>query len=216
MCNRYEIRSPKKAIAKRFVISETQLKSYGPNGDVRPTNTVPIIRMGDDGREATLVRWGLVPQWSATETPQYATFNAKRETLAESNTFRGPYYSRRCLIPADAFFEWRDEGGPRKTPYRFSLKDGSLFAFASLWERWERDGKVLDSCTIVTCPPNALLAEYHNRMPVVLAPDAHDRWLEPLPHKTKDERNQADTLLKTLLVPYVAGEMTVTQQAPAR
>jgi putative SOS response-associated peptidase YedK len=216
MCGRYEIKSPRRKIREKFDLDEVGMALFEPNGDVRPTQRVPIVRMGDDGREAALVRWGLVPHWSPTEKPSFSTFNAKSETLAKSNAFRGPYYSRRCLIPADAFFEWRAEGGPRKTPYRFSLKSDDLFAFAGLWERRDRDGVGLESCTIITCQPNALLADYHNRMPVILAHDAYNRWLSPLPHKTPEERKQADTLLKTLLVPYPPEEMTVRHQAPAR
>jgi putative SOS response-associated peptidase YedK len=150
---------------------------------------------GEEGRrEVALVQWGLVPSWS---TESSGLINARAETLEEKPSFAESFIRRRCLIPADGFYEWKRQG-KWKQPYFFQLKDESQFAFAGIWDRWERDGRSITSCAIITTTPNELLSEIHDRMPVILSASDQEAWL----------RNDADPReLKALLAPYPAGAM---------
>ena len=124
------------------------------------------------------MRWGLIPAWSKDEKPRYNLINARAETVAEKPAYRQAFRSRRCLIPASGFYEWRKmQDG--KQPYRIGMADSSPMALAGLWEHWERDGKSIDSCTIIVTGANELIASIHDRMPVILDPADFDRWLDP-------------------------------------
>jgi putative SOS response-associated peptidase YedK len=126
-----------------------------------------------------MMRWGLVPSWAKDPSTGYKTINARAETVATTAWFREPFKSQRCLIPADGFYEWV-RNGKTKQPYCFEVNDGELFAFAGLWDRWRNpQGDVVESCTILTTTPNSLLADIHDRMPVILNPDHYDLWLDP-------------------------------------
>lgn len=141
-----------------------------------------------------MVQWGLVPSWS---TESSGLINARAETLEEKPSFAESFLRRRCLVPADGFYEWK-RSGKWKQPYFFQLQDESQFAFAGIWDRWERDGLSIASCAIITTTPNELLAEIHDRMPVILSASDQEAWL----------RNDADPReLKALLAPYPAGAM---------
>jgi putative SOS response-associated peptidase YedK len=129
--------------------------------------------------ELIMVRWGLVPYWAEDVKIGNRLINARAETIERTPAFREAYQRRRCLVPADGFYEWRKEGKQRQ-PLLIRRRDRAPFAFAGLWERWRQpDGQILRSCTIVTCPPNALVAEVHDRMPVILAAADHAGWLDP-------------------------------------
>ncbi|MEZ5953267.1 MAG: SOS response-associated peptidase [Hyphomonas sp.] len=153
--------------------------------NIAPTQYVPIVRLAPEGeavpagtREFAPAMWGLVPSWwhKPLKEKKFSTFNARAEGLEESNTFRGAFRHRRCLVPASGFYEWTGPAG-RKTPYAIGLRNRRWFCFAGLWDRAMIDGSELDSFTILTTKPNDLMAGLHTRMPVILDPKDYDRWL---------------------------------------
>jgi putative SOS response-associated peptidase YedK len=179
MCGRYMLTSPVDALRQLFRFE--QRPNLMPRYNIAPTQDVPIVRLTQDAsaRELVMVRWGLVPFWADDLKGSARLINARAETLERTPAFREAYQRRRCLVPADGFYEWRKEGR-HKQPLLIRRQDQAPFAFAGLWERWQQpDGQVLRSCTIVTCPPNELVTPVHNRMPVILGADAWDRWLDP-------------------------------------
>lgn len=146
--------------------------------NIAPTQDVLTVRHENGERRAEMMRWGLVPSWADSPKVGARMINARAETLAERPSFRAAFRRRRCLIPADGFYEWRREGKGR-VPIRFALASGEPFAFAGLWERWERPGEPpLLSCAIVTTRANELVAPIHDRMPAILAPDAERVWMD--------------------------------------
>jgi putative SOS response-associated peptidase YedK len=179
MCGRYLLTTPVDALSRLFRISERP--NLGPRYNIAPTQDVPIVRVSREGdrRELIMVRWGLVPYWADDVKIGNRLINARAETIERTPAFREAYRRRRCLVPADGFFEWRKQGRQRQ-PLLVRRRDRAPFAFAGLSERWKQpDGGMLRSCTIVTCPPNALVAAVHDRMPVILAEADHDAWLRP-------------------------------------
>lgn len=143
------------------------------NTNIRPGELIPVI-IDAESRKVELFKWGLVPYWAKDESTGYKMINARAETLAEKPSFRQAFLKRRCLIPADGFYEWSGEGKERK-PYLFTLKEQTPFMFAGLWEVWQEK---LFTCTIITTEPNELLSAYHNRMPVILTRDTCWKWLQ--------------------------------------
>lgn len=144
------------------------------------------------------LRWGLIPSWADDPGIGARMINARSETVAEKPSFRRAFKDRRCLIPADGFYEWqRTNGG--KQPYYFQTEDRRPFAFAGLWESWSREGEEIHSCAILTTNANDLVGEIHPRMPVILPPEDYDLWLDP-------DARESDLLLP-LLRPYPAGDM---------
>lgn len=146
-----------------------------------PTQTVPVVRQNPTQpiRELSLIRWGLIPSWAKDSSAAAQMINARSETAATKPAFRDALQFRRCLIPADGFYEWQREG-KNKQPYCFQVNDGELFAFAGIWERWKDPrGNAIETCSILTTTPNAATAAVHDRMPVILAPDDYDFWLYP-------------------------------------
>jgi putative SOS response-associated peptidase YedK len=185
MCGRYVRRSDKQRIAEAFETGEADDFAFqlAPSYNVAPQSTQPVVRLNwkTGKRELALMRWGLIPYWAKDAKIGLSTINARAETIATNPAFREAVKRRRCLVPADAFYEWQETGTKSKQPYAIGLKDGALFAFAGLWERW-RDtatGKPLETYTIITTEPNELLAPLHNRMPVILPPKDYQRWLTP-------------------------------------
>jgi putative SOS response-associated peptidase YedK len=179
MCGRYMLTTPVDALRQLFLF--TELPNLAPRYNIAPTQEVPIVRRSHDGaaRELLMVRWGLVPYWADDPKIGNRLINARAESVARAPAFREAYRRRRCLVPADGFFEWRKDGRARQ-PLLVRRKDQAPFAFAGLWERWAQPGgAVLRSCTIITCPPNALISPVHDRMPVILAPGDLERWLDP-------------------------------------
>lgn len=153
--------------------------------NIAPTQDVAAVRMGAEGaRRFVWLRWGLIPAWARDASIGAKTINARAETLAEKPAFRAAFRARRCLIAADGFYEWKPGSGGKggaKQPYRVARADGAPFAFAGLWERWDKnpDGPALETCSIVTTEANTRLREIHPRMPVILAPSAFAAWLDP-------------------------------------
>jgi putative SOS response-associated peptidase YedK len=169
---------------------------WTPRYNVAPTQPVPVIRENpkEPRRELSLMRWGLIPLWSKDMSGAAMMINARSETAAMKPAFRDPLANRRCLIPADGFYEWK-RTGKVKQPYCFEVNDGELFAFAGLWDRWKNpSGEWIKSCSILTTTPNAVTSAIHDRMPVILDPADYDLWLDP-------GMNNADAVAD-LLKPY--------------
>lgn len=205
MCGRFARKSDPKRLAKEFKVAEAP--EVEPSYNVAPTHNILAVRQGGDGREMTLLKWGLVPSWAKDAAIGAKLINARSETIEEKPSFRDAFRRRRCIIPADGFYEWKREGGG-KQPYFFRLKDERPFGFAGLWDRWEGEGgQVINSCTILTTEANGVLRPVHDRMPVILHPEDYETWLEA------GERER--TLLRELLRPYPEGEMTGHPVSPA-
>jgi putative SOS response-associated peptidase YedK len=148
--------------------------------NIAPGARILATRNAPDGqREMALLKWGLVPSWSDEPKTDYSTINARAETVAEKPAFRSAFRHRRCLIAADGFYEWQPQPDGHKQPYFIHLADDQPFAFAGIWEHWERDGKALDSCSIIVTAANELMKPIHDRMPVILPPERYDEWLDP-------------------------------------
>lgn len=185
MCGRYGRRSDKQRIAEAFQIRPENVfeDDLAPSFNVAPTDVGPIVRLARDTseRELMLMRWGLIPWWAKDSKVGFSTINAKAETLTTSRAFREAFERRRCLVPAEWFYEWQKLDAKTKQPYAIALKDQSIFAFAGLWERWKdrAKGEALETYTIITTDPNELMEPLHNRMPVILAPRDYERWLAP-------------------------------------
>lgn len=203
MCGRYSNLTPPEAM-RRIYETVVGLPNCPPGYNCAPTQSLPVVRLGPQGRELVLMRWGLVPAWS--DGPQglkMSTFNARAETVAVKPAFRDAFRRRRCLVAADGFYEWRTEG-KRKQPIRFTLKDGRPFALAGLWERWQRGGaEAVESFTVIITDANGLVKPIHDRMPVILPESAWAAWLDPA---TPDPG--------ALLRPYPAEEMSATPVSP--
>ena len=191
MCGRFIQITAGEPLAERFELPA--IPAVTPRYNLAPSQPVGVIRVAAEGqREWVPLRWGLVPAWSPEPRTAYSTFNARAETVADKPTYRHVFRRRRCLIPADGFYEWRNVGS-RKQPYCIAPVNGRPLAFAGLWERWERDGQIVESCTILVTQASALITRIHNRMPVILDPKDETPWLDPA------ITNPA--VLKPLLVP---------------
>jgi putative SOS response-associated peptidase YedK len=197
MCGRFAQKSPRAKITKKFKVEE--VPPLAERYNVAPTQAVLAIREASGGREATLLKWGLVPRWAKDPGIGNKLINARSETVTEKPSFREAFSRRRCLVPVDGFFEW-SRRGDRKRPFYFHMRDGEPFAIAGLWERWEGEGGPLESCTLLTTEANELLAPYHDRMPVIVGPDDYEAWL--------DADARRSELLTPLLRPYPQGEMS--------
>jgi putative SOS response-associated peptidase YedK len=179
MCGRYDLSENPAAIRARF--SVPSVPEFATSHDVRPTQSAPIIRINSLSakRESTLARWGLVPSWAKDMRFGTHCINARVETLASVPAYRAAYRNRRCLVPVSAFFEWSGPSGQR-AKWRVSLPDQPLFGLAGLWERWidPQSGEPVETYTIVTTAANETLAPLHDRMPVIVAPDRYENWLD--------------------------------------
>src|SRR6266404_5696631 len=169
MCGRYTLRS--RGSAKFYGVPASELPFLAPRYNIAPTQDVPVIVERGASRELALFQWGLIPSWS--KEPK-GFINARAETLEEKPSFSESFQRRRCLIPADGFYEW-ERNGKHRQPYFFQMKDEAVFAFAGIWDKWQRDGVSITSCAIITTTPNKLLATIHDRMPVVLDTEAQER-----------------------------------------
>jgi putative SOS response-associated peptidase YedK len=180
MCGRYRL-SRRKQLIEEYFGSAPWDDDWNPRYNIAPTQPVPAIRQHpkEPVRQISLMKWGLIPNWARDASIASSTINAKSETAATKPAFRDPLKYRRCLIPADGFYEWKKTGGS-KQPFCFEVKDGELFAFAGLWDGWKNtEGQWIKTCSILTTMPNAVTATVHDRMPVILHPDTFDLWLDP-------------------------------------
>lgn len=185
MCGRYRVARKKEVLAEVFDVEEEEVE-WAPRYNVAPGQDVAVIRQNptQPTRSFSLMRWGLVPHWAPDAKVGYKMINARAETVAEKPAFRELLQSRRCLIPADGFYEWAKEGKV-KAPYCFALADDSMFAFAGIWDRWKNpQGAELQTCSIITTAANELVSGIHDRMPVILERDSYDLWLDPGFRKT--------------------------------
>jgi putative SOS response-associated peptidase YedK len=178
MCGRFALFASGEEVAERFQLAELML--FEPRYNIAPTPSVPAVRAGDGGRFLSLLRWGLIPSWSTDPKLAYKLINARLEMAASKPSFRTAFKQRRCLIPASAFYEWQKVSAKNKQPYCIRPRDGGLFAFAGLRERWhDPTGEVLETCTIRTTEANELMRPLHDRMPVILDAAAENLWLDP-------------------------------------
>lgn len=184
MCGRFALIAPGETLIEQFGLSpeaSSTLSPLSPRYNIAPTQPVLAIRLARDSeeREPAIFHWGLIPSWSKDRKFGSRLINARSETVAEKPSFRAAFRRRRCLIPADGFFEWQRNAN-RKQPIYVHSHDGKPFAMAGLWETWHAaDGSVIDSCTILTTEPNELMEPIHNRMPVILESPDYDMWLHP-------------------------------------
>jgi putative SOS response-associated peptidase YedK len=180
ICGRYKLSRRKQIIEEHFDTADWQ-DDWSPRYNVAPTQPVPTIRQHprEPVRQISTMRWGLIPSWAKDTSGAARMINARSETAHTLPAFREAMKLRRCLVPADGFYEWQRRGSA-KQPFCFEVGDGGLFAFAGLWERWrDPSGEWVKSCTILTTTPNALTSTIHDRMPVILHRDSYDLWLDP-------------------------------------
>jgi putative SOS response-associated peptidase YedK len=200
MCGRFVAASPPDQIA-RYFDAEAPEAALEPSYNVAPTNDVYAVLEDGSTRRVEALHWGLVPRWAKDLSIGNRMINARAETLAEKSAYKGAFQKRRCIIPADGFYEWRAKAGQKKKqPYFIHRSDGEPLALAGLWEIWKNPNSSEDeevhSCTIITGEPNEKVREIHDRMPVILPPKAWDRWLDP--------QEQDLAVLGRLLVPAPA------------
>lgn len=180
-----------------------------PSYNVAPQSLQPVVRLDSETgeRELSIMRWGLIPFWSKDSKIAYSTINAKAETITTSPAYREAIKRRRCLVPADWFYEWKKMDAKTKQPYAIALNDGSLFAFAGLWDTWKdkATGQAINTYTVITTDPNQLMEPLHNRMPVILQRRDYDRWLAP---------GDPSQLPVDLLKPFPAEEMKAWPVSP--
>ncbi|MEM7333508.1 MAG: SOS response-associated peptidase [Chloroflexota bacterium] len=188
MCGRFALIAPTEQLAETFQVNQATLAGMPPSVpryNIAPTQPVTAVRLNQTGaRELTFFHWGLIPSWSKDMKFGSRLINARSETVAEKPSFRTAFKRRRCIIPADGFFEWqkKDDG---KQPMYIHAADKAPLAFAGLWEFWTSpDGDAIQSCTILTTEPNEMMAQIHNRMPVILEPEDFQAWLDPGPDPT--------------------------------
>ena len=197
MCGRFTITLDPADMQQEFNLGDLP-GEWKPRYNVAPTQNVPVVK-DQTKRDVEMMHWGLIPFWAKEKSIGQRMVNARAETLQEKPAFRQAFKQRRCLILADGFFEWqRKDAKSPKVPMYFQLKNGKPFAFAGLWETWrENPDAELHSCTIITCMPNELVGQIHNRMPVILDKELCWHWLA----------EQSPQELQKMLMPYPAEKM---------
>lgn len=185
MCGRYTLTRRQQVVAERFGVEQLTM-NIEPRFNIAPTQPVPVVLTEDGKPRLDVMRWGLVPFWSKDIKSMKPLINARGETIAQKPAFKNCLIRRRCLIPADGFFEWKREG-KEKIPMYIYCADMELFAFAGLWEEWKdrESGNVVRSCSIITIGANNTVAPVHDRMPVILRPEDESAWLDT--SRTKPE-----------------------------
>jgi putative SOS response-associated peptidase YedK len=211
MCGRARLETDVSEIKIAFrVLPEYPTPNFPPSWNVAPTDNLPIVRYdGNAGhRTLDLMRWGLVPYWSKDLKIGFSTINAMAETVDTKPMFREAFKRRRCLVPVEAYYEWKKLDAKTKQPYAFALAGGGVMALAGLWETWKSPAEeVVRSFTIITTTPNEMCAEIHNRMPVILPPSVWSAWLG-------EEQADGEAALKGLLAPYPADGMAMWPVSP--
>ena len=183
MCGRYALRTSTPQLARRLgveVKTDSEAEGHQPSFNIASTQNVLTCRSNrEDKREMTVMRWGLIPSWSKGDSTKFNLINARAETITERPAYRTAFRFRRCLIPADGFYEWQRVEG-RKQPYFIGLESQQALMFAGVWERWRgAEGKTVVSCAIITTEANATLNPIHHRMPVLLDDHQFESWLDP-------------------------------------
>ena len=199
MCGRFSLAAAPELLQQHFQIEMESWPALQPRYNIAPSQPVlAVVASTELGRKATQFRWGLIPRWS--RAPQASWINARSETVAEKPSFREAFRRRRCLIPADGFYEWADQGTAKRQPYWFYLVDRPVFAFAGIWERWRSpQGVEIETCAILNTPANRLMGLFHERMPAILPESDYELWLDP--------QVQDPKWLLPLLRPYPAEAM---------
>ncbi len=202
MCGRFTLHHTLEELEERFAAEMVVAEGTEARYNIAPTQDILVVTQ-NGARHLQAYHWGLIPSWAKDPAIGNKMINARAETLAEKPSFRTALQRRRCLIPADGFYEWQDSPGGTKaprTPMHIRLKGGGLFAFAGLWDEWHTpDGSPLRSCTIITTAPNAVTAPIHDRMPAILRPEDENLWLDHAITQASD--------LTSLLVSYPAEAM---------
>lgn len=225
MCGRFTLRTPASHIASLFELPFTNASDTGqkanspfdltialrPRYNIAPTQTIVVVRLDATGRrQACGMRWGLIPGWSVDGRSGPPLINARGESVATKPSFRSAFRTRRCLVPADGFYEWRTAADGKKQPLFISMKDEAPFAFAGLWEEW-RDPvgeTTVESCCLITTAPNALMATVHDRMPVIVPRASWETWLTPAAGEIRSgKEREALRPWLDLLGPYPAESM---------
>jgi putative SOS response-associated peptidase YedK len=216
MCGRFVSSSPPDELARYFDVEKVEESALEPSYNVAPSNDVYVVVESGGVRRLDTFHWGLIPFWAKDPSAGNKMINARAETVAEKNAYKHALKKRRCIIPADGFYEWKKIPGQKaKQPYFIHRADGEPMAFAGLWEVWrpkkseeegtgesdESDNGIIRSCTIITGQPNEKVADIHDRMPVMLPPTAWEQWLDP-------ENDNLETLGK-LFVPAPASLIAV-------
>ena len=187
MCGRYARRSDKQKIAELFAIHGPVMPDFGPSWNVAPQTFQPVVRLNRDTgeRELVLMRWGLIPYWAKDPSIGLRTINAKAETITTAPAFREAIKNRRCLVPADAFYEWQKLDAKNKQPFAIAMKDGQPYALAGLWEKWKDRATATEllTFTVITTDPNEVVQPLHDRMPVIIPEHDYDRWLKAPPER---------------------------------
>ena len=196
MCGRFVLHTPPPALAEYFDIDA--IPDLAASYNIAPSQPVAAVRVLEQHREMAMLRWGLLPSWAKAAKTNYSMINARAETVAEKPAYRAAFRQRRCLIPADGFYEWR-QTPDGKQPYYICMRQDGVFALAGLWERWIGPDEKIDSCTIIVTQANDTIRPVHERMPVIIRPADFDQWLDP-------EWRDADAM-KVLLQPWPADEM---------
>jgi putative SOS response-associated peptidase YedK len=183
MCGRFVAATPPSVLAERFMVDEVVVDDRPPSWNVAPTVDVyAVARSRQGSRRLGTLRWGLVPSWADNPAGGARHINARAETVATNGVYRDPFARRRCIVPADGFYEWQApaEPGDSKRPYYIRAVDGRPLALAGLWDSWrDAEGRWLRTCAIVTTRANEVVAPLHDRMPVVLSEEAWAGWLDP-------------------------------------
>lgn len=200
MCGRFTLFDPAVSLAEGFGLGE--VPSLSPRYNIAPTQEVAAVRIpaGGGARELVMMRWGLIPSWAKDPSIGNRMINARAETAAEKPAFRTAIRRKRCLVPADGFYEWKRTNG-RKQPFYIRMRDGRTFAFAGLWDSWKGPGaEAVESCALLTTGPNEIVRPIHDRMPVIVSPRDYDLWLSP--------DVQDPHLLDPVFLPHPAEGMT--------
>jgi putative SOS response-associated peptidase YedK len=207
MCGRYTITVTMEELVLRYLTNDTSIIHYAPKFNAAPMQYIPaVIHTGSRNKIGEL-RWGLVPSWAQDDKLGSKMINARAESLLDKASFKKLVSSRRCIIPADGYYDWKKQASS-KQPFRIGMRDGSLFSMAALYDIWiDSNGKKLSSCTIITTTPNQPMSEIHDRMPVILRPEDEADWLGRDNHDVQN--------LMKLLRPYESSRMRAYPVAPA-
>ena len=194
MCGRFQLSVKGKQISERFNV-EVFNELYTPNYNCAPSQKLPIIT-NEHPKNLSYFQWGLIPFWAKDPKVGFRNINTRSETISEKPSFRDAFRKRRCLIPANGFYEWKKDSN--KTPFRIFVKEDKLFAIAGIWETWkDAESRIINSFSIITTEANSLVADIHNRMPVILKTEDEKNWLN----------ENDEVILNKLLVPFNSNKM---------
>lgn len=194
MCGRYVLKANVNELREAYLAEPEEGFFFEPTYNAAPTTEMPVIFRKGSERVIDRFRWGLIPFWAKDEKPKYSMINARQETITEKKSYSKPFSSQRCIVPANGFYEWRKEENG-KQPYYITFTNKTFMSFAGIYERWQgKDGKKINSFTIITTDANNQVSYLHDRMPAILHSEEFSFWLDPANHDTK--------ALKEILLPY--------------